>query len=146
MQADCCTKQQALLNARTLTWTPTGADKYDPNDEEGWNLLPNGLVLTVDAYVPLGGFPYIATGTNSELYNYRTGAWHSAGSTIVQLWDSNAACGGISHQYDVRGRPGGAAVRRNSFLRRFQYLSRGAGNTAIYNTKHRTVAAGPGVT
>lgn len=134
MQADCCTKQQALLNARTLTWTPTGADKYDPNDEEGWNLLPNGLVLTVDAYVPLGGFPYIATGTNSELYNYRTGAWHSAGSTIVQLWDSNAACGGftINTTFEV-----GPAVLRSDgtvFYAGSNTCPAATGNTAIYNS------------
>ena len=69
MQANCCTDQQALLNAATLTWTPTGANKFDPNDEEGWNLLPNGEVLAVDAYVPIPPFPYIPTGTNSELYD-----------------------------------------------------------------------------
>jgi hypothetical protein len=90
MQANCCTTETALLNAGTLTWTPTGANKFDVNDEEGWNLLPNGQVLTVDAYV----FSYVADGTNSELYNPSTGAWSSAGSTIVQLWDSAAACGG----------------------------------------------------
>jgi hypothetical protein len=45
MQADCCTKQSALLDSKTLTWTPTGRGKYDDNDEEGWNLLPNGEVL-----------------------------------------------------------------------------------------------------
>ena len=66
MQADCCTKQAALLNARDLTWQPTGGGKFDPNDEEGWTLLPNKKVLTVDAYVPISPFPYIPTGTNSE--------------------------------------------------------------------------------
>ena len=45
MQADCCTKQQALLNSKTLTWTPTGSGKFDDNDEEGWTLLPSGEVL-----------------------------------------------------------------------------------------------------
>ncbi|MGA7824974.1 MAG: kelch repeat-containing protein [Steroidobacteraceae bacterium] len=96
MQADCCTFQSALLDPKTLTWTPTGAGKYDPNDEEGWNLLPDGEVLTVDAYVPIAGFPYLPTGTNSELYNPATGRWHSAGSTIVQLWDSGLTCGELS--------------------------------------------------
>jgi hypothetical protein len=66
MQADCCTKQQALLNSKTLTWTPTGSGKFDDNDEEGWTLLPNGEVLTVDAYVPID-IPYIPTGTNGAL-------------------------------------------------------------------------------
>jgi hypothetical protein len=134
MQADCCTKQQALLDAKTLTWTPTGAGKYDPNDEEGWNLLPNGLVLAVDAYVPLGGFPYIPTGTNSELYNYQTGTWHSAGSTIVQLWDSTAACGGftINTTFEV-----GPAVLRSDgtvFYTGSDTCPGAAGNTAIYNS------------
>src|SRR6266853_6517873 len=80
MQANCCTKQQALFNPSNLTWTPTGKGKFDINDEEGWTLLPNGKVLTVDAYV----FQYDATGTNSEIYNPATGAWTSAGSTIEQ--------------------------------------------------------------
>ena len=52
MQANCCTKQAALLNASTLTWTSTGTGKFDDNDEEGWTLLPNKQVLAVDAYVP----------------------------------------------------------------------------------------------
>ena len=42
MMANCCTEQQALLNASTLTWTATGSGKFDENDEEGWNLLPGG--------------------------------------------------------------------------------------------------------
>lgn len=50
MQANCCTTQGALLNEKDLTWTSTGMGKYDPNDEEGWTLLPNGKVLAVDAY------------------------------------------------------------------------------------------------
>ena len=82
MQADCCTTQAALLNPRTLTWTKTGRNKFDPNDEEGWALLPNGKVLTVDAYVPIDSLPYEPQGTNSELYNPMTGAWTSAGSTV----------------------------------------------------------------
>jgi hypothetical protein len=62
VQANCCTTHAALLDSKTLTWRPTGKDKYDPNDEEGWTLLPNGKVLAVDAYVPIQPFPYISTG------------------------------------------------------------------------------------
>jgi hypothetical protein len=58
MQANCCTNQAALLNPKTLTWTPTGEGKFDPNDEEGWTLLPDKQVLTVDAYVPISPFPF----------------------------------------------------------------------------------------
>src|SRR5262249_3637685 len=90
MQANCCTTQAALLDAKTLTWTPTGTNKFDFYDEEGWTLLPNGKVLTTDAFVG----SYDPAGTSSEIYDPRTGAWTSAGSTVVQLWDSAAACGG----------------------------------------------------
>ena len=92
MQANCCTTQTALLDAKTLTWTETGSGKFDINDEEGWTLLPNKQVLTVDAYV----FQYDPTGMNSEIYNPASGKWRSAGSTVVQIWDSAAACGGAN--------------------------------------------------
>jgi hypothetical protein len=48
MQANCCTKQQALFNPSNLTWTTVGKGKFDINDEEGWTLLPNGKILTVE--------------------------------------------------------------------------------------------------
>ena len=75
MLANAYTEQEALLNATTLTWTPTGRGKADINDEEGWTLLPNKQVLTVDA----------RNGTNSEVYIPASGIWQSAGSTIVPL-------------------------------------------------------------
>src|SRR5260370_37758697 len=82
MLANCCTTQQALLNATDLTWTSTGTGKFDINDEEGWTLLPSGNILTVDAYVFTG-----TCGTGSELYNPSTGSWASAGHSPVQLSD-----------------------------------------------------------
>src|SRR5881394_2160929 len=91
MLANCCTDQAALLDANTLTWTSTGKNKFDINDEEGWTLLPNKKVLTVDAYVG----QYDPTGMNFELYNPASGKWNSpGGGTAVQLWDSAADCGG----------------------------------------------------
>jgi hypothetical protein len=77
MVANCCTTDQALLNAKKLTWTPTGKGKADENDEEAWTLLPSGEVLTVD--VNLG------KSLSSEIYNPATGSWSSAGSTVVEL-------------------------------------------------------------
>jgi hypothetical protein len=44
MLASCCTKQQAILDLTTMTWTPTGSNKADINDEEGWTLLADGSV------------------------------------------------------------------------------------------------------
>eukprot|EP01124_Arcella_intermedia_P021808 TRINITY_DN3113_c0_g1_i1.p1 TRINITY_DN3113_c0_g1~~TRINITY_DN3113_c0_g1_i1.p1 ORF type:complete len:687 (-),score=58.05 TRINITY_DN3113_c0_g1_i1:15-2075(-) len=49
MVQDALSSISALLDPKTLTWTRTGGGKYDRNDEEGWVLLPNGQVLTVDA-------------------------------------------------------------------------------------------------
>jgi hypothetical protein len=97
MQANCCTVEQALLDSKTLTWTQTGSNKFDINDEEGWTLLPNNKVLTVDAFVP-GNIPYEPTGMSSEIYDPRTGSWSSAGSTKVQLWDSWLTCGELSQE------------------------------------------------
>jgi hypothetical protein len=145
MQADCCTKQSALLDAKTLTWTPTGRGKYDDNDEEGWNLLPTGEVLAVDAYVPFN-FPYIPTGTNSELYNPTTGSWHSAGSTIVQLWDSGLACGELSAPSPTPTFELGPAVLRADgtvFYTGSNTCPSGTGNTAIYDTWDRRWYPGP---
>ena len=145
MQADCCTKQQALLDAKTLTWIPTGTGKYDINDEEGWNLLPNGEVLTVDAYVPVG-FPYIPNGTNSELYNYRTGTWHSAGSTIVQLWDSGLTCGELSAAPPTPTFEVGPAVLRADgtvFATGSNTCAGESGSTAIYDSYSGVWRPGP---
>jgi len=79
MLANAVSSQQALLNAASLTWTSTGTGKADGNDEEGWTLLANGLVLTVDANN--------SNNTHAERYSPSLGKWASAGSTIVLLTD-----------------------------------------------------------
>jgi hypothetical protein len=136
MQADCCTKQAALLDAKTLTWTPTGAGKFDIYDEEGWTLLPSGQVLTVDAYV----IQYNPTGMNSEIYVPSSRKWHSAGSTVVQLWDSAANCGG-SHRASFELGP--AVLRPDGTVFATGANRCGAGHTAIYNSYSGTWTAGP---
>jgi hypothetical protein len=136
MQANCCTKQSALFNPKTLTWTATGAGKFDVNDEEGWTLLPDGNLLTVDAYV----FQYDVTGKHSEIYNTAKGTWSSAGSTVVQLWDSAADCGGDKKATFELGplvlRPDGTVFATGANLC-------AAGHTAVYNTKTGKWSAGP---
>jgi len=136
MQANCCTDQAALLNLSNFTWTPTGSGKFDVNDEEGWTLLPNKKVLTVDAYV----FQYDARGTNSEIYDPLAGSWSTAGSTIVQLWDSAAHCGGKNHaSFEV-----GPGVLRPDGTVFYTGASRcGAGHTAIYNSNTSGWTTGP---
>jgi hypothetical protein len=95
MLQDKMSRQAALLNLATMTWTETGtATKSDLNDEEGWTLLPNGKVLTVDCYTDFifGLIPhYPPHPTNSELYDPQTGNWSSAGSTINTLTDRKVA-------------------------------------------------------
>jgi hypothetical protein len=75
MLGNCCNSQQAILDATTLTWTITGAGKADANSEEGWTLLPDGTVLTVD----------VLDEPNTERYNPTTGTWSSAGTTPADL-------------------------------------------------------------
>jgi hypothetical protein len=82
---DCCDanpqgKQQAVATIAPIpgtgvTWTITGVGKADGNSEEGWTLLPNGMVLTVDT----------KNGTHAELFNPSTNSWGSAGNTPVFL-------------------------------------------------------------
>lgn len=137
MQANCCSTQQALLDATTLTWTPTGAGKFDVNDEEGWTLLPSGGVLTVDTYL---GVPYDRVGTSSEIYNPATGSWSGAGSTGVQLWDAAHGCGGRKRASFELGpavlRPDGTVFYTGS-------NTCGAGHTSVYNTQTGTWTPGP---
>ncbi len=128
MLANCCSSQQALLNASTLTWTSTGSGKFDENDEEGWTLLPGGKVLTVDAYVNKND----PSGTNSEVYDPGTGSWTSAGSTIAQLWDSHGS-------YEV----GPAVLRPDGTVFATGANGVGAGHTSIYNVSSGTWTPGP---
>lgn len=85
MLANALTKQEARLSYPAMTWTATGTNKFDENDEEGWVLRPDGNVLTTDAYVNSG-----TCGKGSELYNSSTGAWSNAGNATTQLSDCNA--------------------------------------------------------
>ena len=84
MQANCCTAQNALFNGPN-SWTATGSVKQSSNDESGFTLLTNDLVLTVDAKSdsPCG------TSKGSELYNQSTGVWSCAPALPVQLYNSN---------------------------------------------------------
>jgi hypothetical protein len=135
MLADCCSLKQALLDANTLTWTPTGTGKFDENDEEGWSLLPDGSVLAVDAYAGTG-----TCGTNSERYLPGTGAWSTAGSTINQLSD----CSSPNFSFEL----GPHIMRPDKWpnpgtLVAFGGTSSGVAHTAIFDTSALTWSTGP---
>jgi hypothetical protein len=62
MVQDYFGSHSALLDPATLTWSLTGLHKFDYNSFEGWTLLPNENVLTIDDT----GFhaPYTVISTN----------------------------------------------------------------------------------
>ncbi|MGC2111156.1 MAG: hypothetical protein WA655_16690 [Candidatus Korobacteraceae bacterium] len=126
----CCDTaiHTALLNASNLTWTATGAGKFDVYDEEGLTLLPNSKLLDVDAYV----FHFQSNGMNYELYDPSSGTWTSQGNTPVQLWDSS---GSYEEGPDVL-MPNGTVYATGA-------NGRGAGHTAVYTWSNNTWVAGP---
>ena len=144
MLAECCAiafghssfPVYYYFNESTLSFTNKASSsdgKNDEFDEEGWNLLPNNLVLTVDAYTT----NTVLTGTNSETYNSSTNTWSTAGSTIKQLWDSNCMLGGGSFEV------GPAVLRPDGTV-----IATGAsdcepGHTAVYDSSTGTWTAGP---
>ncbi|HEY3772339.1 MAG TPA: hypothetical protein VGL69_05055 [Solirubrobacteraceae bacterium] len=63
----------ALFNTTGNTWLtpPAVVGKNDPNDEEGWTLMPSGQLLTVDTWLT----------PTTELFTPSTLSWSSAGNT-----------------------------------------------------------------
>ena len=135
MLANALTRDTALLDANTLSWTPTGQNKFDVHYEEGWTLLPNKKVLTVDTY---SFDAYDPAGTNSEIYNPNSGKWSSAGSTIVRLWASPGECGGLGSNEVGPGvlRPDGTVFYTGANCC-------GTGHTAIYHSDTGLWTPGP---
>jgi hypothetical protein len=80
--ADVYSKQMATLDLGTLTLSLVNSpnlenSKADNNSEEGWTLLPNGTILTVDTANN--------TGTGSEIYSPVSQTWAATGNTPFTL-------------------------------------------------------------
>ncbi len=106
----------ASLDPATLRWTNlNGTGKSDPNSEEGWTLLPDGTVLTVD----------VTNAGNSERYFPSTDTWASAGNTVAPLILGDEI--------------GPQVLRPNGTV----FVAGATGHTAIYNVATGTWAAGP---
>ena len=144
MLAECCAiafgnsafPVYYTFNEGTLSFAAKSSStdgKNDDFDEEGWTLLPNGTVLTVDAYTS----NTVLTGTNSETYNPGLNKWSTAGSTIVQLWDSNCMLGGGSFEL------GPAILRPDGTVFYTGASDCSAGHTAIYNSSTGKWTKGP---
>jgi hypothetical protein len=156
MLANCCEFApgvQALLTGgppfNASAWTANiGFGKFDDNDEEGWTVLPNGNVLTVDANVAFNAqnmaIPCTPpASTASEIYNASTLTWSRAGSTIVQLPD----CSGFK-SFELGPqvlRPDSATNGSGDNVLAFGGTTQGTAHTAIFNTSTSTWAAGPDV-
>lgn len=74
--------KMAIMDPTTLTWiwTTNAAGKTDRFDEEGWTLLPEGTILTVDAI----------NAPATEKFIISTRVWQSAGSTPQSLTDAGS--------------------------------------------------------
>jgi len=136
----CCAfpAVDALLNASTLTYSATGAPT-DPcvvcgsgtyQDEQGYTLLHNGKVLTIDVWDP----------PHAQTYDPSTGTWSDVASTPVSLIDPTQ-CGNFEIGPAVT-RPDGTVV---AFGGNTGCTSSPADPTAIYNPATNTWATGPNV-
>jgi hypothetical protein len=125
MQANCCTKQNAIYTGPN-TWATTGNVLAIRNDESGWTLLPNDKVLAVDVQVNNN----CGTGNlkSTELYDYVSGSWSCAAQTPVQLWtQSDQELGAAQMMYNGKVIQFGGNVSA----------------TAVYNVAANTWAPGP---
>ena len=123
MQANCCTAQNALFNGPN-SWIATGNVLQPNNDESGFTMLTNGLVLTVDAKNNAN----CGTAKGSELYDPATGLWSCGPQTPVQLYNSNDE------------ELGAAIMMYNNKLIQFGGL---VSATALYDVASNTWSAGP---
>jgi hypothetical protein len=115
-------EKQVTFDATTLTWTAvTSNAKADGFSEEGFALLPDGNVLTVDC----------EDGTNSETYNPTTQKWSSAGSTIAALPNSGGL-GIVPEMGPLMQRPDGSVVAFGATT-----------HTSIYSTSTGLWTQGP---
>jgi hypothetical protein len=148
MQAACCLLPDgdALLDAASLTWNNTGAPRLGNfyQDEQGYNLLPNGRVLTIDIWTDFDFNTFGSSGnpTNAEQYEPNSGLWVRAGNTPVSLVDPYE-CGNFEIGPAVM-RPDGSLVAFGGNTGCKETASK-ADPTAIYNTVTSTWSAGPDV-
>jgi hypothetical protein len=147
MLGACCNgpTADALFNATTLGWTSTGGPSAGGGyqDEQGYSLLPNGNVLTIDIWTCYYGDCGSTSDnpTNAEQYTPSSGTWSSAGNTPVSLVDP----------YQCRNwEIGPAALRPDGSLVAFGGNSgcvsgETADPTAIYDSSNGLWSAGPNV-
>ncbi|MGB6776425.1 MAG: hypothetical protein WBD25_00115 [Terriglobales bacterium] len=135
------TKQMRELNPTAMKWTSVpSTGKKDFDAEEGWTLLADGSILTVD----------VKDAPNSEIYTPSAKKWVTAGSTIVDL-HSPSPDGCINYGpggklcYFPPGEVGPAILRPDGtvFATGSYTTGNGPGNTAIYDSLTGEWTVGP---
>lgn len=123
----------AILNGN-LSWTNIpGTGKLDRNDEEGWTLLPNNKVLTVDIENNWNGSSgSTCSPCTSELFNRSTNTWSATGTVPVDLPSYVGPSGPSEEMGPVVMRPNGTA-----------FAIGGNDATASYHVGTGTWTAGP---
>jgi hypothetical protein len=130
----------ATLDPATMQWKyPGTTGKHDFNAEEGWTLLPDGSLLTVD----------VQDNPHAERYIPTRGEWLDAGSTVVNL-QGPPCCGCVRYPphnqcYYPPGEVGPALLMPNGtvFATGARHSGASAGHTAIYMPGSNSWAAGP---
>jgi hypothetical protein len=132
-------KNIAALDPKTMKWIQGVAPgKSDFDAEEGWTLMPDGTVLTMD----------VKNAPNSERFFPTLKKWESAGSTIVDLHSpSPFGClpFGPNGQYCYYppGEIGPAILRPDgTVFATGSYTNAGPGHTAIYTPGARLTDPG----
>jgi hypothetical protein len=115
MLGNCCSSVQALLDEASMTWTQIGNGKQDANSEEGWTLLPNGMVLETNVSDP----------PDAQTYNPKANAWQAAGQTPVNLISG----------FEI----GPQTLRSDGTV----WVAGATGDSAIYNAKSGAWTQGP---
>jgi len=122
-------KRMAVLDPATLKWTEvSSAGKHDENAEEGWTLLPDGTILTVD----VKGNP------DSEIYTPSAAKWVTAGNTPKNLQGPpQVGCIPYGHnkEYCPPGEIGPAILQTDGtvFATGALHMNASTGYTAIYH-------------
>jgi hypothetical protein len=81
------TTNMERFDEATLSFTALNpAGKLDGNAEEGWTILANNTVLTVDAELT----------SSFEIYNPATNTWGNSGSTVVNLASNTVQSDGFA--------------------------------------------------
>jgi hypothetical protein len=122
-------KRYASLDPKTMTWTAVvTTGKNDFNAEEGWVLMPDGSIVTVD----------VKDNPNSERYIPKKARWQNLGTTVANL-QGPPCCGCINYPpknkcYFPPGETGPAMLMPDGtvFATGATHTGQSTGHTAIY--------------